>query len=228
MLNIIFRVDGSSYVGSGHLMRCLFMANYFKKKGANIIFISVESDMLKLVNYRLYKIKRRDKSWLGNKWKDDCCDTIDILNKLRLCELQPDILIIDQYKIDDKWENMIRPYVKKIMVIDDLEDRKHNCDILLDQNLNLTSKSYKKLVPEHCKLLLGGEYIILNKYFLETKKKIKTKVQRVCIFFGSIDNNNITGFVLKNIKNKFDNITFDIIIGPGNKNIISNKYLSHK
>lgn len=223
MFKILFRVDSSSKIGSGHLMRCLNLAKYLNID--NTEFICTYNNKIN-IPFKVNYIEKSNDSWLGNTWEDDCDKTISIIKKNNLTSL---LLIIDQYSIDYKWETKIRPFVKSIMVIDDLHNRKHNCDFLLDQNLYLDNINlYKKLVPENCKILLGCEYLILNKCFLNIKR-VRTCVKRIYIFFGGSDTPNLTEKLLKYLI-KYKNIVFDIVIGKLNKNYnnILNKYSNYK
>jgi len=222
MKTYIFRVDGNSKIGSGHLIRCVNIAKQINKS-YQIEFICVENKNLQkiLKSFKINSIPRTNNSWLGNTWQEDCNKTIDIIKD------KSDIfLIIDQYSIDEKWETKIRPFVKTIMVIDDLHNRNHNCDILLDQNIYFNNP-YTSFIPKNCKLLLGPKYGILNKTFQKTKR-IRTSIKRVYIFFGGSDQYNLTERLLEEIINI--NIIFDVVIGSLNKNYenILKKYSKYK
>jgi len=216
MLGIcLFRVDGNSEIGSGHLIRCLNIAKQLKSY--QIEFICVENKNLdkifQSVPYKINTIKRTNNSWLGNTWEYDCNKTIEIIkDKIK----ENIILIVDQYLIDNQWETKIRPYIKKLIVIDDLHNRYHNCDILLDQNVYFNNP-YQELVPKNCKFLIGPKYGILNKSF-RNNKRIRNEIKRVYIFFGGSDQYNLTGKLLERIEGNFNNIIFDVVIGSLNKN----------
>ncbi len=173
MLNIFFRVDSSSEIGSGHLMRCLNLANSLSNNKIEFICTNHEGNLTNKVielKYKVNIITKTENTWLGNKWEDDCNETINILKK---CNIKTNILlIVDHYSIDHIWETKIKPYVNKIMVIDDIHNRKHNCNILLDQNIYLNNNPYQNLIPNNCKLLLGCKYVMLNKYFLKYKYRL--------------------------------------------------------
>ena len=152
-----------------------------KKKGAKCKFIcrDHENNLIKKIKSENFKVIKLNSSiklksnkigkdaysnWIGTSWIVDANQTIDALNKEII-----DLLIIDHYGIDEKWEKKLKPYTKKIMVIDDLANRKHLCDILLDQNLISKFKSrYKNLIPSHCNSFLGPKYALLQNQF---KKK---------------------------------------------------------
>ena len=87
-------------------------------------------------------------------------------------EIKINLLIIDHYGLDEKWEVIVKPHVKKMMVIDDLANRNHICDYLLDQNYyDKLESRYKYLVPYNCKLFLGPKFIILRDEFIKIRKK---------------------------------------------------------
>ncbi|MBO8158623.1 UDP-2,4-diacetamido-2,4,6-trideoxy-beta-L-altropyranose hydrolase [Thermosyntropha sp.] len=230
MKKIIFRTDSAFIIGSGHLMRCLTLADELKQNGAEIKFISRDlpenlTEIAEKKGYKVYKLPYKNKkeiiiddysTWLGTDFREDAEETIKILE-----QESPDWIIIDHYAIDIKWEQIVRPYVKKIMVIDDLANRQHDCDLLLDQNLveNMENR-YNKLVPAHCKKLLGPSYALLRPEFREARKKLKKRdgtVRRILIFFGGSDPTNETEKALRAVLmlNRPD-ITVDVVVGKAN------------
>ena len=121
----------------------------------------------------------------------------------------------------EKWENEIQPYVKNIMVIDDLANRRHNCDILLDQNWfeDMVTR-YDGLVPAACTKLLGPKFALLRPEFLEARKKIKPRmgsVNRIFVFFGGIDPYNLTMMTLRALSEpELAHLEIDVVIGENN------------
>ena len=168
-MNIVFRVDSSVDIGSGHLMRCLALAEFLIEQSVKVNFICRALngnliDVLKKKNINLTVLSSYQASAklnenillaIGVSQEKDASDTINALGGAK-----PDWIIVDHYSLDIKWEKMIRPFVKKIFVIDDLANRPHDCDVLLDQNYyqNL-NRRYTKLVPLVTKLLLGSQII---------------------------------------------------------------------
>ena len=224
---IVFRVDSSIQIGSGHLMRCLTLADNLNCE-TKTLFIARDLDgNLNNMISRRFKLSVLPKQnhnnlngyekWLTVSQEQDAQETIEIIKNLKI-----DLLIVDSYAIDEKWENLIRPYVKRIMVIDDLANRKHDCDILLDQNFYCNaSNRYKKIVSENCQLLLGPKYVLLRDEFYEKKTengKIFSEIKNIFIFFGGSDLTNDTMKTLKAIT-LLEKMNFLVNVVVGNSNI---------
>jgi UDP-2,4-diacetamido-2,4,6-trideoxy-beta-L-altropyranose hydrolase len=135
--------------------------------------------------------------------------------------IDPDLFVLDHYALDYRFERKIRYYAEYILVIDDLADRRHDCDILLDQNLqpNILTR-YNNLVPENCLKLLGPQYALLRPEFGEERRRMKPrdgKVERMLVFFGGIDKDNVTAMALNALtKMNLDSIAIDVVIGGNN------------
>lgn len=232
-MKICFRVDASVLTGSGHVMRCLTLAEELRQAGFDVRFITRthEGNLNSLIHkkgFKLYELstpsqaikndaaRREYARWLGTSQEADAAETVAILK-----EIQPDWLIVDHYAIDETWEQVVRPYVKRIMVIDDLADRKHDCDLLLDQNyVRGERQRYADLVSPACTVLAGPHYALLRKDFAEARKNLKNRdgsVHRVFVFFGGVDPDNMTGKALEALSApEFSHVHVDIVIGAAN------------
>ena len=226
--NLFIRVDAGTKIGTGHIMRCLTLADSLKKRFYKIIFISnqMPENLSSLIKNRGYEIHyifghTQTESQIRNqKYKksiqNDIKQSAEIINSYRNIE---NWLIIDHYGIDQKWEKRIRDSVKKIIVIDDLANRKHDCDVLIDQNYHSNMKRrYEKLVSRKCLQLLGPKFALLRPEFKETRKKTrkKRKLQRILISFGGSDPMNQTSKVLRGIKDTDSEFIVDVIAGKAN------------
>lgn len=236
-MKIAIRTDASLYMGTGHLMRCLTLAGEVRQQGHTVTFICRElpgnlCELIEKKGYHVYRLPFQDKdknriqtvqdvsSWLGATWREDAEQTISVLQEISIAS-KIDWLVVDHYALDIQWERMMRPYVKRIMVIDDLANRRHDCDLLLDQNLyeNMEQR-YMGLVPETCKLLLGPQYALLRPEFREARKKLRPRdgtVRRILIFFGGSDPTNETLKAIEAVKllNRPD-IEVDVVVGANN------------
>lgn len=216
-MNIVFRVDSSVEIGTGHVMRCLTLANQLRLAGANITFIcrKLPGDLVSYIRSFGINVEEILKN-------EDDLDKMKVI--LDSHNLKVDLLIVDHYAIDVEWESKIRPLVNKIMVIDDLANRKHDCDILLDQNYYIDIDSrYDELVPKECVLLLGPNYLLLRDEFREAAKNMTTRtgeVKNILVFLGGSDSTNETKKVLLAIDqlSRKNDIFINVVVGNSNPN----------
>ncbi len=212
-LTVIVRVDASSVIGTGHVMRCLAMADALTRKGVDVSFICREHeghlcDLIEEQGFAVHRLPAPTDgfkagstpfhaAWLGASWQEDADQTNAVIKTLGA---KPEWLVVDHYALDSRWEHALRPLVERIFVIDDLADRTHDCDLLLDQNLVADMQSrYAGKVPEDCHLLLGPEYALLQPIYAELHDRIPPRggpVRRILISFGGADRDNLTGRVL--------------------------------
>jgi UDP-2,4-diacetamido-2,4,6-trideoxy-beta-L-altropyranose hydrolase len=226
-MNIVFRTDASSQIGSGHFMRCLTLAEGLKKQGAQIHIISRNlpthlSDMLiqKGMEYIPLSTDTTQEptdelahaSWLGTSQAQDAQATIKALTNQSW-----DWIVVDHYALDMRWESAVRASCRKLMVIDDLADRQHNCDLLLDQNYYADIQTrYIGKVPAHCKLLLGPRYTLLREEFGALRAQIKPRtgeVKKILVFFGGVDAYNYTSLAIQALAELNCKQQVDVVIG---------------
>ena len=238
-MNVIIRADASTSIGSGHVMRCLTLAYRLKKeKNAKVVFVMrvLPGNLIGVVEKQGFEVLKLSPAnqkyslngyglWLTVPMEVDAQQTIDLLQHY-LQEHSYEVvdrLIVDSYALDEQWEQVLRPYCREIMVIDDLANRKHDCDILLDQNFYLNKDvRYTGLVPEHCKTLLGPEHALLREEFYEAKKHLRKRdgtIKNILVFYGGSDLTNETEKAIKALVQLHDegyNFTADIITGLSN------------
>jgi len=219
-MNILFRADSSSTIGTGHIMRDLVLAKQYSND--NFIFAVRELDGN--INH---KIDKADYKKVVLKTND-----IKELNKL-IKKLKIDLLVIDHYEIDYSFEKKLKDKNAnlKILSFDDTYE-KHYCDILLNHNISANKKKYKGLVPKNCELRCGSNYTLLRDEFLKEKKKKRkktdTKVKTIFIAIGGADHSNINIDILKVLK-KFENIKVNLVTTNANKNLKQlEKYCKNK
>lgn len=173
-MNVLIRVDGSELIGSGHVMRCLTLANQLTCAGVKCTFAmrdsseflvdKVEKLGFTVINFNTDITRERHGSeirpWLKVSQVEDCDALASSLNGLVY-----DWVIVDQYALDECWEQRARKFSKHTMVIDDLVNRRHDADYLLDQTLGRRAEQYKALVSDKCILSLGSTYALLRPEF---------------------------------------------------------------
>lgn len=229
---VVFRADSSTIMGSGHVMRCLTLADALARQGCRVSFVcrDLPGNIIPTIAARGYEVRtlaclseadglvtHDDYSrWLCAPWETDAAETAEILKSLP----QPaDLLVVDNYAFGEKWEETVRPYVRKLLAIDDLANRCHHCDFLLDQNLGAeTDKDYRPLVDDTCTLLLGAPYALLRPEFARLRKAGRVRdgrIGRVLVFFGGGDPTNETGKALAALGAAGD-FTVDVVLGASN------------
>ncbi len=226
-MHIVFRTDAGSALGSGHVMRCLALAKALRAQGARVRFVSRElpGHMCDLVEHdwgftvhRLQVPPVPLLEQLGVPWEQDAMKTAGVLGRIA----EPvDWLIVDHYGIDAPWEKRLRTATRRIMAIDDVADRDHECDALLDQNLHPDAEErYRGRVPASCRLLLGPGYALLRDEFREGRHGIRPRsgrVRRILVYFGGNDPGNETGKALAAIgRLERHHLHVEVVLGPMN------------
>lgn len=227
-MNVAFRVDASSEIGIGHFMRCLTLANTLKQHGAQVRFVSrhIPEHLRNMLNTQGHGFAPlsgiQDKEvigelshahWLGVSQDQDAIDTSHALS-----DQTWDWLIVDHYALNTLWETVLRNVAKRILVIDDIADRQHDCDVLLDQNLYIDMHTrYVGKIPVHCRLLLGPRYALLREEFRRMREQVNPRtgpVKRILVSFGGVDRDNHTSRAIQALAN-ISNSDFhvDVVIG---------------
>ena len=188
---VVFRCDASPHIGGGHVMRCVTLADALRRCGWQVLFScdEITLEAMPIISDQGFEVDRSEQS----------CD----------------LLIIDHYGLDYMYENAARSWANKIMVIDDLADRQHDCDLLLDQTYGREDDDYNELVPSGCRILTGTEYALLRSQFVTQRAnslKYKTgKLDRILVFMSSMDEYDVTGTVLNSLKDTAYEI--DVVLG---------------
>lgn len=223
MMKVTFRTDASLQIGTGHVMRCLTLASALKTRGAECEFIcrAHDGNLVRLIQEKGYTthtlpveaqtrpsancpdstgLEPTHSLWLGATQSQDAdaCGAI-------LAARQPDWLIVDHYSLDARWESKLSPWYDNLMVVDDLADRPHTCDLLLDQSHGRAAEDYTSLVPDACRLLCGPRYALLRPEFAELRpyslqRRVIPALRELLITMGGVDKDNITGLVLQALR----------------------------
>jgi UDP-2,4-diacetamido-2,4,6-trideoxy-beta-L-altropyranose hydrolase len=179
-------------------MRCATLARELMSRGMEASFICRDhvgslGDVLEAQGFGVHRLPSSGSdtaggNLLGGSWEDDAAAVGAILSERRQ---QPDWLVVDHYEIDARWEQRLRPHARRIMVIDDMANRPHDCDLLLDQNLVAHHDvRYEGLVPSSCRKALGPSYALLQTAYAELHDRVPPRsgtIQRILVSFGGSD-----------------------------------------
>ena len=224
-MKVVFRADASLQVGTGHVMRCLTLADALAAQGAACQFICREhqGNLIEQIRNKGHiahalpiqppvgasslaiepTATTREPAhshWLGATQEQDAA-----VCALILAEVNPDWLIVDHYALDVRWELALKPYYRKLLVIDDLADRPHQCDLLLDQTFGRNGEDYHALVQASCRLLCGSQYALLRPEFAARRayrlpRRAKPQLRQLLITMGGVDKDNATGQILEALR----------------------------
>lgn len=233
-MRAVFRVDASLEIGIGHVMRCLTLANALREAGTECSFICREhpGNLLDVIREQRFEATAlpapseqaantgtelpdlAHARWLGCDWRIDAEETHWAVGGGTV-----DWVIVDHYALDARWEQAVRRTCKRLMVIDDLADRVHHADLLLDQNLISGMQTrYKDKVSGRCECLLGPTYALLQSEYAALHMHVvprKTPITRIFAYFGGADSFNVTGRTISAfLALKRRDISLDVVINP--------------
>jgi UDP-2,4-diacetamido-2,4,6-trideoxy-beta-L-altropyranose hydrolase len=220
-MKVAFRVDASTEIGTGHVSRCLALAEALRAEGADVSLVSRALPAGVDAMLREHAVDVVDIGDCIPGSSDDSLRTRQAL--ARLAENRPvDWLIVDHYRIAAPWETSLRPAAARIMVIDDLADRPHDCDLLLDQNFYFDKeRRYVGLLPARCITALGPTFAILRPEFyaaMRISRRRDGSLHRVLVAFGGADPTNETAKVLEALSRpEFSNLRVDVALGGANR-----------
>ena len=239
MTRIIFRCDASLLIGSGHVMRCRTLARELQRRGAKVSFLCRRQpgDLINLLEqeFSVHALPEqplaaceglvgRDlySSWLGCTQDQDASQCLEVLSSIGINDAS--WIVADHYGLDARWEAQLLDGLtssaapSKLLVIDDLADRPHHADLLLDQNFfgEATHLRYQELVPPYCRQLLGPYYALLGQEYQQLHPLVppRTELQRVLLFFGGVDTLNFTVRALEVLLDPaLADLAVDVVLG---------------
>ncbi len=239
MTSILFRCDASLAIGSGHVMRCRTLARELQRRGASITFLCRRQagDLIALLEQEFQVLALPELplalceglagrelygAWLGCRQIHDADDCLTALASAG--GGSADWLVVDHYGLDASWEAQLLNALAggkatpKLLAIDDLADRPHQADLLLDQNFfgACCDQRYQGLVPSHCRQLLGPHYALLGPEYaqLHPLVPVRTDVRRVLVFFGGVDPDNLTGRTIEALTDPtLAHLAVDVVLG---------------
>jgi UDP-2,4-diacetamido-2,4,6-trideoxy-beta-L-altropyranose hydrolase len=208
----VFRADAGKEMGAGHIMRCLAFAHDLSEHGWTCAFACTQEsvDTVAQLARSPYEVMR-----LGNSEKASATSL------LKRWPNGVDLLVVDHYKLDVDFESASRPWARRVMALDDMANRRHDCDILVDANFGRTREQYAGLVPSRCTVLTGSHYALLRSQFTQARRdalasrRERKAVERILVSIGGTDPYNLTTRVLEGISLSGVRAMIDVVMGAG-------------
>ncbi len=211
-MKVCVRADASRQIGSGHVMRCLVLADRLRaRRQAEIVFLcrELEGHLIGYIRERGHEVVALPEPG------DDESPAI-----AAAAAIGADWLIVDHYALDRRFEERVRPHVKKLMAIDDLADRPHACDVLLDTNYDPEAGfRYRNLLAPGTRRMIGSQYALLRPSFAAARPRVRRNgiVRRLLVSFGGVDATDETGKTLEALA-PLAEIGLEITVLAGNAN----------
>jgi UDP-2,4-diacetamido-2,4,6-trideoxy-beta-L-altropyranose hydrolase len=243
MTTILIRADASLSIGSGHVMRCRTLARELQRRGASVTFLCrrQRGDLIGLLEKEFSVLALPELplaasqspkgepmqgrelygAWLGCSQNQDAADCLQALQQAGIHSAS--WLVVDHYGLDSSWETLLLAGLAgdaatRLLAIDDLADRPHQADLLLDQNVfgAETETRYAGLVPEQCRQLLGPHYALLGPEYAQLHPLVppRMELRRVLVFFGGVDPAHLTGRALEALlAPELAHLAVDVVLG---------------
>jgi UDP-2,4-diacetamido-2,4,6-trideoxy-beta-L-altropyranose hydrolase len=210
-VRVTFRTDASIDIGNGHVMRCLALASELRERGSTCIFVcrlhegnlvekikNIGFDVVALPTAVSTETKTPGYDpRIGENWETDAAQTVAAIGS------DIDWMVVDHYAIGVEWEVFVRRSCRQVLVIDDLANRLHDADRLLDQNVGRTAGDYSNLVPKKCSVLAGPRYALLRNDFSARREaslqRHRLGLRHILINMGGVDQHNASAAILHDL-----------------------------
>jgi UDP-2,4-diacetamido-2,4,6-trideoxy-beta-L-altropyranose hydrolase/UDP-4-amino-4,6-dideoxy-N-acetyl-beta-L-altrosamine N-acetyltransferase len=225
-MRVLFRADASLDIGNGHVVRCLTLAQALKNMGAKCEFVcrlhpGHLTEYIDQQGFLVHRLPVGDlDTWLGVDWKVDAQQTLQAVNSQIY-----DWLIVDHYGLDAKWEISLSAVATQRMAIDDLANRSHAVDVVLDQNMGRTVADYVPWVQSGTEVYVGPMRALLRPEFSELRAQSMDRrltrgiyINQVLVTMGGVDKTNVTAQILRALRQERSvldvSCELTVIMGP--------------
>lgn len=218
-MKILIRTDASSAIGTGHVYRCSSLAEELVRAGHQVTFVCRAQpghlvDLLRSRGYEVHALRPTgDVRAAGDR---DAAETAAVAPG------PYDWCIVDHYGLDASFESAIRTIAGQVLVIDDLADRPHDCDVLVDASHGAEAASvYDNLVPTRTRRLVGQDYVLLRAAFRSLAPAPALEdVRRLLVSFGGNDPPGMTLRAVGVLKDPtFANLHIDVTSSIANPRV---------
>lgn len=215
MTAILFRTDGNAVIGTGHVMRCLALAQVAQECGHTPVFLgeNLSETLVKRLAQENVDLRTLTSAPYGSA---DLEETLDVAKSL-----QTNVIVIDGYGFHATYQTALRNAGCTLLFIDDYGHcDAYDAQFVLNQNISSTEEMYKTRTNDSV-LLLGTRYGLLRKEFRDWSMSMDRRVQqgkplRIVLTFGGADPENATGTVLRALQGLGSSVEATVIVGGCN------------
>ncbi len=216
--NLLIRADSDAKIGTGHIMRCIALAEEWQAQGGHVTFLS---------HCKSKQLRQRlvSSGFSVIDLKSSHPDSGDIDNTLSCIQSMTDPwLILDGYHFDGAYQQTIREAPCQVLVVDDYAHQtEYHADLILNQNINGSRMRYSADIDTE--FLMGPEYVLLRSQFLPFRnrdRQIAVHVSRILVTMGGADPDNVTVLVIEALQQvQIPNLEIRVVVGPANHNMES-------
>ena len=207
-MRVLFLTEAAAHIGGGHLMRCLTLAGELARGGAEVRF-AVNKDAPRFAP----SLERTGFAFTTVRALSDAAE-------IAARQGDADTIVCDSYNFDAELELSLRTIAAKIIVIDDLANRPHNCDLLIDATFGRGARDYRDLVSPETVILAGARYALLRPEFAAlrdeslVRRAVGGGVKRILVSLGLTDIGGITARVVAALLDAELKAQIDVVIGP--------------
>lgn len=190
----MIRADASSSIGTGHVIRCLTLADRLAGRGWEIVVATRE-----LPPGFAESIRARDYQLIGIDSEEAFLEEPGLIERA-LAPRTSDLTVVDHYRLATEWHHAAREWSDNIMVIDDVAVQRLDADLVLNQNLGERPDAYGALISAGCRLLVGPRYALLRPQFAQARAatpRVRRAVARLLVFLSGSDEHDVTAMAAR-------------------------------
>lgn len=216
---ILFFADAGPQVGGGHVMRCLTLARALGERGAECAFVESRAAAQVLARFGW-----PSQGVVALSPADDLTGMVDWATRFA-DSFRADAVVFDHYQAGGAEEMALGAGTRRVIVLDDLADRRHHCDLLIDPGFGQHFRAYSGLAPRDCEMLIGPDYALVRPEFADARPRALSRrarhdpARRALVSLGLTDVGGITARVVDVLLPSLGDVRLDVVVGEGARSL---------
>jgi len=210
---ILFFADAGPEVGGGHVMRCLTLARALTERGAACAFVEsrAAASILRRFNWPSHRLLAMTDAEALSEQVDYAADIAR--------RFLADVVVVDHYRVDAALEDLLRGLGRRLVAIDDLADRPHRVELLIDPGYGRRREHYDALIPRDCAVRLGPSHALVRPEFAAARQRAMSRrakhepARRAVVALGLTDVGAVTERVVRALAPILGETRLDIVLG---------------